>query len=273
MPRIMINNQILHYLDNGNGPVLLFGHSYLWDSSMWQQQIAEFSKEYRCIVPDLWGHGSSDPLNGTPSIQSMANDHWALIQALNIERYSLIGLSVGGMWGVQLALDHPNEIEKLVIMDSFVGIEASETQQQYLKMLDIVEKSNTIPLPLIEQLIPIFLSEVTLENQPSIAATFRKSLTSLPTENIQTIVAIGRCIFKRKDRMALLPKLQMPVLVLVGELDQPRPPHESKQMTHIIENAECEIIAKAGHISALEQPDEVNKLLRTFLSSIYTSRL
>ncbi|MDP0589299.1 MAG: alpha/beta fold hydrolase [Candidatus Endonucleobacter bathymodioli] len=269
MPNIIINNQTLHYLDQGKGPVLLFGHSYLWSSSMWKQQITEFSKEYRCIAPDLWGHGSSGALNEIPSIQSLADDHWALLQALKIERCSLIGLSVGGMWGVQLALDHPREIEKLVIMDSFVGVEASGAQQRYLQMLDIVEQANSIPLPLIQQLIPMFLSGITLDSQPSIAEAFRQSLISLPTENIQTIISIGRCIFKRKDRMEVLSELKMPVLVLVGELDQPRPPHESKQMAHVIENAEFNIIAKAGHISALEQPNAVNKLLRAFLALSY----
>ncbi len=263
MPNIVINNQTLHYLDKGKGPVLLFGHSYLWSSSMWQQQIAEFSKTYRCIVPDLWGHGNSAPLDGPP--QSLADDHWALIQALNIERCSLIGLSAGGMSGIQLALDHPDKIEKLIIMDSFVGIEPSETQQRYFQMLDIVEQSGAIPQPLIEQLIPIFLSAVTLENQPDIATTFRKSLTDLPAENIPTIVAIGRCIFKRKDRMAALSKLKMPVLVLVGELDQSRPPQESMEMVQAIEHAAYKIIARAGHISALEQPEEVNRLLHAFL--------
>lgn len=265
MPSIIINNQSLHYIDRGDGPVLLFGHSYLWDSSMWEKQIVEFSKHYRCIVPDLWGHGSSSSLYEIPSIQSLADDHWALIEALNIKSFSLIGLSVGGMWGTQLALDHPNEIEKLVIMDSFLGVEPPLSQQNYLQILNSVEQSKMITQQLIEQLIPIFLSDITLKQQPAISDAFSKSLATIPTENISSIVAIGRCIFKRKDRLALLSKLNMPTLVLVGELDKCRPPHEAKQMEHMIATAECKIIAKAGHISALEQPAEVNKLLRAFL--------
>ncbi|MCI5140903.1 MAG: alpha/beta fold hydrolase [Candidatus Electrothrix sp. ATG1] len=267
MPHICINNQDLHYLDQGDGPVLLFGHSYLWDSDMWQQQIAALSKSYRCIVPDLWGHGKSAPLTKTPSIQSLADDHWALLQALHIERCSLIGLSVGGMWGVQLALDHPETVERLAIMDTFLGVEPSATQQLYLQMLDMVDQAGAVPQPLIEQLIPIFLSPVTLEEQPAIATSFRNMLSALPAEKVSTIVALGRCIFQRKDRMAALAQLKMPVLVLVGELDQPRPPHEAREMADAIEHATYKVIAKAGHISALEQPKEVNMLLQKFLSS------
>jgi len=268
MPRIVINNRTMHYLDEGHGSVLLFGHSYLWSSSMWQQQIAEFSKTYRCIVPDLWGHGDSDHLDGTPSIQSLADDYWALMQVLNIKSCSVIGLSVGGMWGTQLALDHPEATEKLVIMDSFVGTEPSEAQQRYFQMLDMVEQLGSMPPPLIEQLIPIFLSADTLRNQPHIATAFRESLAALPAENISTIVAMGRSVFSRKDRMPQLSKLKMPVLILAGEFDQPRPPHEAEQMARAIEHAQYEIISKAGHISALEQPKQVNRLLRTFLGDM-----
>ncbi|RWX48775.1 alpha/beta hydrolase fold, partial [Candidatus Electrothrix marina] len=173
MPTLLINNRELHYRDQGEGPVVLFGHSYLWDSAMWRQQIAALSTSYRCIVPDLWGHGQSAPLQETPSIQSLADDHRALLCALHIECCCLIGLSVGGMWGVQLASDHPDAIEKLVIMDSFVGKEPPVSRQLYLQMLDMVEQAGALPPPLIEQLIPLFLSPLTLEEQPALATTFR----------------------------------------------------------------------------------------------------
>ena len=267
MPTLVVHNRKMHYLDEGEGPVLLFGHSYLWDSSMWRRQITALSMSYRCIVPDLWGHGNSEPLTETPSIQSLADDHWALLQALHIKRCCLIGLSVGGMWGAQLALDHSDAIEKLVIMDSFVGSEPSASQQLYLQMLDMVEQAGTLPQPLIEQLILLFLSPVTLEEQPTLTAAFRNALTTLPAENIPALVALGRCIFQRKDRMAALAQLKIPVLVLAGELDRPRPPQEAKEMADVLEQATYEVIAKAGHISALEQSEEVNRLLLSFLAA------
>ena len=54
------------YLDEGQGPALLFGHSYLWDSAMWAPQIEALKEHYRCIVPELWGHGDSDVLPEGP---------------------------------------------------------------------------------------------------------------------------------------------------------------------------------------------------------------
>ena len=68
------------YLDEGQGPVLLFGHSYLWDSAMWAPQVEALKGSYRCIVPELWGHGDSDSLpEGPCSLETLARDHLARV--------------------------------------------------------------------------------------------------------------------------------------------------------------------------------------------------
>ncbi len=105
MPVLTIKGRALYYEDRGEGFPLLFGHSYLWDSGMWEPQVEAFSSHYRCIVPDLWAHGRSDPPPEAPySLEAIADDHWALAQALGLGRFAIIGLSVGGMWGIHLAL-------------------------------------------------------------------------------------------------------------------------------------------------------------------------
>lgn len=60
MQSYVIEDRKLTYLDQGTGPVLVLGHSYLWDSKMWQPQIEALSQHYRCIVPELWAHGQAD---------------------------------------------------------------------------------------------------------------------------------------------------------------------------------------------------------------------
>lgn len=266
MPKITINNHSMHYLDEGQGPAILFGHSYLWDHNMWHEQVQVLSKHFRCIVPDLWGHGDSDPLKGEVTLQSLADDHWQLMQTLEIDRFSLVGLSVGGMWGVQLALDHPQAVEKLVIMDSYVGAEPEQSQQHYYQMLAMVEQVGMIPPPMIEQLIPLFFSLETQIHQPHLVAHLCESLSVFSGERAHSLVALGRCIFGREDNLAELEKLAMPVLTMAGEFDVPRPPHEARQMAELIPNGRYEMIPRAGHITALEQPEAVNQQLITFLN-------
>jgi pimeloyl-ACP methyl ester carboxylesterase len=264
MLKVNINNRAMHYRDEGQGPVILFGHSYLWDNTMWREQVAVLSQTFRCIVPDLWGHGDSDPVDETPTIQSLTEDYWQFMRLLQIHRFSIVGLSVGGMWGTQMALDHPESVDKLVLMDTFVGAEQERTRLQYFQMLDVVAKMQRIPEPMIAQLLPIFLSRDTLENNSAIADIFAQILANVPAEKIATIVALGRAIFSRDDLLHRLPDLQLPVLVMTGEFDMPRPVDETRQMAEMINGAEFRIIRDAGHISALEQPAQVNIFLKHF---------
>ena len=110
------------YLDEGQGPALLFGHSYLWDSAMWAPQIEALKGQYRCIVPELWGHGDSDVLpEGPCTLATLARDHLALLDALGIDECVLVGLSIGGMWGVELARMAPARLKGLVLMAAVIG--------------------------------------------------------------------------------------------------------------------------------------------------------
>ncbi|GAL19475.1 beta-ketoadipate enol-lactone hydrolase [Vibrio maritimus] len=61
MKQFTVEGQVMTYQDVGEGPVVLFGHSYLWDSQMWQPQVEALSQHYRCIVPDLWLMDSRKP--------------------------------------------------------------------------------------------------------------------------------------------------------------------------------------------------------------------
>lgn len=266
MPVFCYQGQDLHYQDQGEGAALLFGHSYLWDHRMWREQVAALGRRYRCIVPDLWGHGASDPLLGPDtSLPALAEAHAALMAHLGISRYAVIGLSVGGMWGAELALRHPQSVSALVLMDTFLGAEPPATQAQYFQMLALVEQAGGVPAPLIEQLLPIFLSPQTRQEQPLLAAEFRQSLAAVSAARTPSLVALGRAIFARQERLAALAQLQPPTLVMVGEQDRPRPVAEAQQMAAQIPGAHLAVIPGAGHISALEQPQAVNARLQAFL--------
>lgn len=77
MNNFTIENQNMAYLDEGQGPVLVFGHSYLWDSAMWQPQVEALKSKYRCIVPELWSHGQSDAApSSMRTLKIMLNMFW-----------------------------------------------------------------------------------------------------------------------------------------------------------------------------------------------------
>lgn len=268
MPTLTIRERTLYYEDRGKGFPLLFGHSYLWDSAMWEPQVEAFSTTYRCIVPDLWAHGRSDPPPATPySLEALADDYWALAQALGLERFAIIGLSIGGMWGIHLTLRHPEAVAALVLMDTYVGPEPEEKRVRYFGMMDMCEKAGMIPPPMVDAVVSLFFSPATIQKNSDIVARFRSSLSSAPSQRIPGVMTIGRAIFSRVSLLDRLPEIGVPTLVMVGADDLPRPPHESEEMARLIPGARLEVIPEAGHISNLEQPERVTQRIREFLQA------
>lgn len=268
MPVAVIDGQPLHYLDQGMGPVVLLGQSYLWDRHMWTPQIEALSQQYRVIVPQLWGHGESGPLpQGTASMDDLARQTLALLDHLDIAQVNLVGLSVGGMWGARLALKAPERINSLVLMDTYLGAEPQVTRQYYFSLFTIIENAGAIPEPLLDVITPIFFHPG-IDRESALYQDFRHSLQMFPKERLQqSIVPLGRLIFSREDILDQLPQLNADsCLVMCGDQDQPRPPAESEEMADLI-GCTLTLIPDAGHISCRENPDFVNEALLTFLAN------
>ncbi|KAF1010915.1 MAG: 3-oxoadipate enol-lactonase 2 [Pseudomonas fluorescens] len=268
MPVVTVDGQPLHYLDQGTGPVVLLGSSYLWASDMWAPQIEALSQQYRVIVPELWGHGESGPLpDGTASLDDLARQYLALLDHLQVEQVNLVGLSVGGMWGARLALLAPGRINSLVLMDTYLGAEPEATRQYYFSLFKMIEEAGAIPEPLLDVVAPIFFRP-DIDRESALYQDFRNTLKSFSRERLlQSIVPLGRLIFSRSDVLDQLPRLDTDTtLVMCGEQDKPRPPAEAREMADLI-GCDLILIPQAGHISSRENPDVVNEALLTFLAN------
>ncbi|MEB0107614.1 alpha/beta fold hydrolase [Pseudomonas sp. GNP013] len=268
MPVAIIDGQPLHYLDQGAGPVVLLGSSYLWDYTMWAPQIEALSQQYRVIVPELWGHGESGTLPPqTQSLDDLARQTLALLDQLEISQVNLVGLSVGGMWGARLALRAPERINSVVLMDTYLGAEPEATRQYYFSLFKMIEDAGAIPEPLLDVVAPIFF-RADIDRESALYQGFRSALQAFPRERlVHSIVPLGRLIFSRDDILQQLPRLDADTtLVMCGEQDKPRPPAESAEMAELIGCA-LTLIPDAGHISSRENPDFVNEALLTFLAN------
>jgi len=267
MPFVTIDGQPLHYIDQGTGPTVLLAGSYLWDQTMWAPQIAALSQQYRVIALDLWGHGESGPLpEGTQSLDDIARQALVLLDHLDIDRVTLVGLSVGGMWGVRLALSAPQRVNGLVLMDTYVGVEPEPTRQYYFSLFKQIEDSGVIAPQLLDIVVPIFFRPG-IDPQSALYQDFRAKLVALPPERLrQSIVPMGRITFGRDDLLPRLGELNADAtLVMCGDQDKPRPPSEAQEMAGLI-GCPCVLVLEAGHISNLENPLFVTEVLLKFLA-------
>ncbi|MBV7545453.1 alpha/beta fold hydrolase [Pseudomonas sp. PDM26] len=267
MPFVTIDGQALHYIDQGTGPAVLLAGSYLWDQAMWAPQIAALSQQYRVIALDLWGHGESGTLPvGTASLDDVARQALVLLDHLDIDRVTLVGLSVGGMWGARLALSAEQRINGLVLMDTYVGAEPEPTRQYYFSLLKQIEEAGFITPALLDIVVPIFF-RAGIDPQSALYRDFRASLAALPLDRLrESIVPMGRITFGRDDLLSRLGELDaVNTLVMCGDQDKPRPPSEAREMAELI-GCPCVLVPEAGHISSLENPEFVTQALLAFLA-------
>ncbi|EJN31355.1 putative hydrolase or acyltransferase of alpha/beta superfamily [Pseudomonas sp. GM78] len=267
MPFVTIDGQPLHYIDQGTGPAVLLAGSYLWDQAMWAPQIAALSQQYRVIALDLWGHGESGSLPvGTTSLNDIARQVLALLDHLDIDRVTLVGLSVGGMWGVRLALSAPQRLNGLVLMDTYVGVEPEPTRQYYFSLFKMIEETGVISEQLLDIVVPIFFRPG-IDPHSALYQDFRAKLAALPPERLrESIVPMGRITFGRDDLLPRLGELNAATTLLIcGDQDKPRPPSETIEMAGMI-GCPYVLVPEAGHISNLENPGFVTEALLEFLA-------
>jgi pimeloyl-ACP methyl ester carboxylesterase len=254
-------------LDAGEGEVVVLGSSFLWDAEMWRPQIDALSQHYRVVVPHLWGHGGSGPMPpATKDLRDLARQNLLLLDHLGIERFALVGLSVGGMWGAELALLVPEQVTALALLDTFLGAEPPPSQARYFAVLNAVAAARSLPDAVLDGIVPLFFSPDVQATAPELPAKFRARLKEWDRDRlVDAVVPLGRLIFGRRDALADLARLTLPAMVMTGEKDIPRPVAEGRQMATAMGCPFIELPG-AGHISSLETPGAVTDHLLAFLA-------
>lgn len=259
----------LSYISEGEGEVLVFIHSFLWDKEMWRPQIDILKNNYRCISIDLLGHGNSSNISTTNevySLEEISEDVIGVLDELGVESYHYIGLSVGGMLAPYISQD--KRAKSMIIMDSFVGEEPLETLKGYFEILKTIKELQYIPKPMVDIIAPMFFSIKTVEDKTDLYSNFHNHLSNLCMEKVDSIVAMGFGIFGRSNNLKKLESITIPTLYLSGEFDIPRPKEESEKMSSLTKNSQFKIVRGAGHISNLENSDSVTNYIVDFLETV-----
>ena len=256
MPVIDANGEKLAYVDEGDGPALLFIHSLGANSYMWREQIAALKDRFRCIAFDCRGHGGSS-YEGEFTVPDAAADIKAGLDALGIETCHMLGLSMGGMIALDINARWPGLARSLIIADSFARprdgaedrIYATQEAVAYLSMKEFGNQYAG------DRLMPTTAFDKLDELADAIAKVPAKAY-------VDTV----RAIFTA-DYTDALGKVTAPTLVLIGADDDATPLPESEFMVERIEGAALQTIPSAGHLSNIDQPDAFNAAIAEFLDS------
>jgi 3-oxoadipate enol-lactonase/4-carboxymuconolactone decarboxylase len=234
-------------------PVLMFASSLGTTLEMWDAQADAFTDEFRVLRYDHRGHGGSPTPPGPYTVDELAGDALALLDALGIERVTFVGLSLGGAVGMTLALRAPERIERLALCCTSRRFGPSETW---------AERAATVRAEGVEAVADAALERwLTPEAPAGLRERLGAMLVSTPAEGYASCAeAIGG-----HDVRGQLGAVRAPALVVAGDGDPASPPEELEAIAEEIPGARLHVIEQARHLAVVERADEFNRLLRAFL--------
>lgn len=258
-----INGVQMGFTDQGTGAPVLLVHGYPLNKSMWDAQVAELSKEFRVIAPDLRGHGESDAPQGTYTMDTIADDLNALLDHLEVDKAVVVGFSMGGYATFAFYRKYASRVKALVLADTRPQADTPEAKLSRENTAQTVLKDGVNGVATATA--PRMLAPTTVQSRPDVVERVKSIMASTP---VNGYVGDLRGLAERPDSTATLAQINVPTLIVVGEQDVVTPVAESEMMSTTIKGAKLVKIPDAGHLSPLEQPAEFNKVLAGFLKGL-----
>ncbi len=259
MPEAQINNVTLHYDVRGpaGAPPVVFSNSLGTTREMWNLQIAAMAGRFRCLSYDTRGHGRS-PVVTTPfGVDDLAYDLAALIEhVFGRTPVHVVGLSLGGMTGMALAIRRPDLVASLTPMATFCKTVAPASW---------VERAATVRANGVEAIGDMILSRWFTPGfaaaKPDVFEHARNMMLSTPSEGYAACCDAIRDL----DLLSLLKGVTAPTLVFSGADDPASPPELQDEIRAAIPSAGLVRLSPAAHIMNMEQPEQVSALLISWL--------
>ena len=273
MPHTYTNGVVTFYEDAGDGPVVVLVHGYGGDLRLWNAQVGPLSESgFRVIRYDIRGHGRSMIAPDGYTYENYSADLRDLLDRLNVERpiteglsvgpVHLVGLSMGGGVVLQFALDHPDRVLSLTLVDSALpGFTYGQDAAGRIEAL--MEAVRTAgPRAALET---IFLQHPFFDGIRRVPEQFEAVREIVLGFQAPDMREGGRPPDYRPDLAIRLREVAVRTLVVVGEHDIPDFRLIADVLAENIPNARQTIIQDCWHLPPNEKPDEFNDLLISFL--------
>jgi 3-oxoadipate enol-lactonase len=255
MARIQTAMGQIGYLAEGAGDALVFLHGVGSDKTVWTEQIAHFSRNWRAIALDYPGYGESDLPDHDLDRPAIGAALWAALDALGVAQVHLAGLSMGGVMALEMRRSQPERIRTLILADTFAWHPQAEM---------LVARSHTA------------IQQMTMREFAEARVSGLLAPTATEASKAAVIHQMGG-IDKRTyywstlavwtpDYRSDLARITQPTLILVGEHDHVTPPALSEALHAGIAGSRLVVIPAAGHISNLDNPTAFDTAISAFLA-------
>jgi 3-oxoadipate enol-lactonase len=252
-----VNGTRLYYEMEGKGPAVVLVHGGLVDSRLWNDQMKTFAKHHRVVRYDLRAMGRSA---AAPQPFSHIEDLRALMDFLKIERATLVGLSLGGIIAADFALEHPERVDRLVLVGAGLRGDKQPPDKDAMKAYEAARKG--IAEEFVNVIMKSGLYAAVREGTPAYTR-----LRQMMLENFKAVptFAPGFLKYPVQPTIERLGQIKAPTLVIIGGEDAQSLKNVADTLASGIPGARKVVIPGASHHPPVERPNEFNKAVLSFL--------
>jgi pimeloyl-ACP methyl ester carboxylesterase len=253
----------------GEGKPVIFIHGALLNSDLWLPQLDAFSHQFRCIAYDLRGHGRSGPSNlARYSTSVFAEDLFALVDALDIRRPILCGLSMGGMIAQSFTAKYPERARGLILCDTGISTSQHFTDRILNQVIGLVTPIINV-LGVSEFRRFTHFIDQCFGDTSWVAQTERSlNLSKEALDMVQAREVVKIVTAVRKFNSIPLYRPKIPTLIVNGEHDSLFILRQAKTLQGVYPNSRYRVVPRAGHLSNLDNPEVFNSLMEEFLEEL-----
>lgn len=259
MPVFQNKDVTLNYVTFGDSskPALIFSNSLGTSYQMWQPQIEALQTDYFIICYDTRGHGKSSAPKGPYSLAQLGQDVIDLLDYLSVAKAYFCGISMGGMTGQWLAINHPDRFEHLLLCNTAAKI---GSEAPWLDRAALVRENGLNDIA--KTAASRWFTAGFIDNHPDLVKQLSDSLAAGSADGYASCCEA----LSTADTREQLKDIRVPVTVLAGSQDPVTTVADGQYMVDNIPNSILATI-DASHISNIEQPEVFTQLIRHHLSN------
>lgn len=244
-------------ISGASGEAIVFVHGVGSTAAIWDYQLAEFASDYRCFAVELRGNGASKPEPPPEQItrEGFADDVLAVVDAAQVQRFHVVGCSLGGVVAFELWKRAPERLLSMTLGGSFAAY--NDSAAYAAAVIEAVISAGTMTAFAAAR-----VEKLGLPPGPRM----RETIEQMACKSVESYCASTQATWTG-DYRSLLSTITVPVLVVCGARDAVAPPRYSQQIAQAVRDARLEVIDGAGHVVNADAPERFNALLKQFLSS------
>jgi len=244
----------------GSGPAVVLVHGLGLNHAMWQWTAPQIAARYRVLSYDLLGHGASARPIGPYALQQFVDQLAALVEHVGLERFALIGFSLGGLISQAFTLAHPGRVRGLVVLHSAYDRSAAE-RAAIMQRVHLAETAG--PVATVDQALERWFTAAFAAQRPDVLAQVRAWVLA---NDRQAFAAAYHVLAQADAELAeRIGDIACPALVITGSEDFGNSPDMARRCARRMRQAECSILPGLRHMALAERPEAVLALLLPFL--------